>query len=358
MTSDDFRQHVETIIRAIRDLPACLAVEHWHQAEVVVSGPDADDFLHRVSTAPLRGVPPGVGRRMLFLDAKGHVKAAATGWKRAEGWALETELGQAENLVEHLEWFHIRERLEIRNTSQNSRKILLLGKEAESTVRGITKSRPEFAVNSAGLAERQIDLDFLTEQDQQTNSTLGTRELQNHAAAWARRFDHPLLPTLELVCPASQEKHVWSRLRTTAQVVSQDACEWLRVLFGMWSYGRDVTEERLGPEVTDDERVIGLSKGCYPGQEVVARIVSRGHVNWRLRGLSLPAGPKLAPGSEILVDGKRAGWLTSVANVPGTHLAVGLGYIRREFDILGKILLTDAGSVGVHPLPFRLESPG
>ena len=358
MTRDDFRQHVETIDRAIRGLPSCLALEHWHQAEILVSGPDADDFLHRVSTAPLRGVPPGVGRRMLFLDAKGHVKAAATGWKRAEGWVLEAEREQAEKLVRHLEWFHIRERLEIRDVSRDWRKIVLVGDAVESTVRGITQLPPQFSANFTGFAETRLDLNLPKQQDQRTDPTPPNGERQSQSIAWARRWDQLVLPVWQLVLPVSQESHVRARLQTAAQVVSQDEYEWLRILFGMWRYGQDVTEERLGPEVTDDERVIGLNKGCYPGQEVVARVVSRGHVNWRLRGLSFSSDTNLAAGSEIFLDSKKAGWLTSVAGVPGTHLAVGLGYLRREFDAPGEILLTDVGPVGVHPLPFRLAFPG
>ncbi|MGB9689113.1 YgfZ/GcvT domain-containing protein [Thermogutta sp.] len=358
MTSDGFDRHVEIIARAVRELPSCLAIEHWHQAEILVAGPDADDFLHRVSTAPLRGLPSGVGRRMLFLDAKGHVKAAATGWKRGDGWILETESAQSERLVQHLEWFHIRERLEIQDSSQHWRKILLVGKDAEFAVRGIAKSQLQFSDNSAGLAETRLDLGWSKTQDPRAVSSPANFALEREAEAWARRFDQRLAPSLQLVLPRSHETYVSSLLRTAACVVSQNECEWLRILFGMWIYGQDVTEERLGPEVTDDERIIGLNKGCYPGQEVVARIVSRGHINWRLRGLSFPAGTHFAAGSEILVGGKRAGWLTSVAPLPGTDWAVGLGYIRREFDMYGQTLLTDAGPVGLHPVPFRLEGSG
>jgi len=75
---------------------------------------------------------------------------------------------------------------------------------------------------------------------------------------------------------------------------------------------------------------VSFTKGCFIGQELVCRIDSRGHVNRFLRRLVAIDGPRPAPGTEIVVDGKVVGAVTSVT--PAAFPPVALGYVRREVD--------------------------
>src|SRR5205809_536318 len=77
------------------------------------------------------------------------------------------------------------------------------------------------------------------------------------------------------------------------------------------------------------EDAISATKGCYLGQEVVARGTARGHVNRRLVGLRLE-GPEPPPGAPLVRDGKEAGRLTSVARAFGAGGLAALGFVRRE----------------------------
>ncbi|MBI3929920.1 MAG: hypothetical protein HY319_30555 [Armatimonadetes bacterium] len=79
-------------------------------------------------------------------------------------------------------------------------------------------------------------------------------------------------------------------------------------------------------------------KGCYPGQEVVARTLHRGHVNWKLRGLRWIGGEPLDPGLEVFVGGKEVARITSVAG------DLGLGYVRREHYDAGTELKLENGA--------------
>jgi tRNA-modifying protein YgfZ len=95
----------------------------------------------------------------------------------------------------------------------------------------------------------------------------------------------------------------------------------LRIDAGTPAWGRELDETVLPAEAGLDETHISFTKGCYPGQEPVARLHYRGHPNRRLRRLIVPAAK---PGDEIELDGKVVGRVTSA--VPGKAL----GYVRRE----------------------------
>ena len=132
--------------------------------------------------------------------------------------------------------------------------------------------------------------------------------------------------------------------------------EWhmLRIESGLPVYGRELGPSRLAQEAGQDTRAISFEKGCFTGQEVVARIHYRGHVNRHLRGLrvtELPDGPGAArwpdgahpqPPAELplTVGGKRVGTMTSPATSPRFG-RIGLGYVRRELGA-GAVVTCDA----------------
>ena len=114
-------------------------------------------------------------------------------------------------------------------------------------------------------------------------------------------------------------------------------------------------DERIIPEEAGlVERCVSFTKGCYTGQELVARLDSRGsNVPRRLRGLVVAGEPNSAIGadSEIIANGKESGRVTSVAWSPGLGATVALGYIHRS--VSESSYVTVAGlSAEVRPLPL------
>ena len=103
--------------------------------------------------------------------------------------------------------------------------------------------------------------------------------------------------------------------------VDADAVERLRIEAGVPAWGKELDASILPAEAGLDETHISFTKGCYPGQEPIARLHYRGHVNRRLRVLDVEAAE---PGEDVLLAGKVVGRVTSVA--PG----VALGYVRVE----------------------------
>ena len=106
----------------------------------------------------------------------------------------------------------------------------------------------------------------------------------------------------------------------------------------MPAWGKELDDSILPAEAGLDETHISFTKGCFPGQEPVARLRNRGHVNRRLRVLEVDAA---APGDEIAFEGKPVGRVTSA--VPG----LALGYVRVE--------VPDDAELSVGGRPARLH---
>lgn len=111
------------------------------------------------------------------------------------------------------------------------------------------------------------------------------------------------------------------------------AFETARIEAGVPRMGAELTERTIAPEAGIVGRTVSFTKGCYTGQELIARLDARGNrVPWRLRQVIVedpePAG--LAPGDALIVGSKEVGTLTSVAFSPRLRATVALAYLRRD----------------------------
>jgi len=160
----------------------------------------------------------------------------------------------------------------------------------------------------------------------------------------------------DLFAPAGSMSLLFERIRAAAAGLGGSVCgslawERLRVLRGIPRYGVDMDESSLAPETGLESRAISYSKGCYIGQEVIARIRTYGQVARSLRGMrvlgrTVPA----AVGDKIHAeDGREVGRITSLAVLPGGGGLALLGYVRKEHHALGSCLI-GRGSQGEYPL--------
>jgi folate-binding protein YgfZ len=125
-----------------------------------------------------------------------------------------------------------------------------------------------------------------------------------------------------------------------------------KILAGWPALGREVDEKTLPQEVRFDEiGGVSYTKGCYTGQETVARIHFRGHVNRALRGLTVE-GPEPLPGRTLMLAGKDVGQARSALSLEDRVLA--LGMIRREVET-GGVVTVSGRAATVVPLPFEVS---
>ncbi len=138
---------------------------------------------------------------------------------------------------------------------------------------------------------------------------------------------------------------------TGARRISDELYETLRVDSGIPKYGVDMDETTIIPELGLD-RMISYTKGCYVGQEIIARIHFRGHVAKQLTGLVSEA-TGLLPGADLTTEeGKNAGRITSVTFSPKLEKKVALAYVRFDYLAAGTKLRIDDEIATVSSLPF------
>ena len=116
---------------------------------------------------------------------------------------------------------------------------------------------------------------------------------------------------------------------------SAEALEIVRVEARSPLYGRDITDENLPQEVGRDDQAISFTKGCYLGQETVARINAIGHVNRFLVGVKADSARVPKPGEELAAAGRTVGRITSAVWSPRYGVPLALAYVRRGHHRLG-----------------------
>ena len=131
------------------------------------------------------------------------------------------------------------------------------------------------------------------------------------------------------------------------------ALEAIRIEEGFPVIGLDITDKNLPQEVGRNEKAISFTKGCYLGQEIVARIDSRGAVSKLLCGVRFQTVEVPPGGAELTHDGQSAGQVTSAAYSPGFQASVALAYVRRPFHEPGVVLDSACGPGTVIELPMR-----
>jgi folate-binding protein YgfZ len=157
---------------------------------------------------------------------------------------------------------------------------------------------------------------------------------------------------IDVLCDSEDTDRVRAALLDAGAVeIDEAAADVLRVERGRPRYGVDLDDSVIPQEAGLNERAVSFTKGCYVGQETVARLHYRGKPNRHLRGLRL--GEQVQPGTELRLGEREVGRLTSVAASPRFG-AVGLALVRREAQP-GDVL--DAGGVAaeVVDLPFAQE---
>ena len=169
------------------------------------------------------------------------------------------------------------------------------------------------------------------------------------------RASHTAEDGFDVVVDIKQAEAIANELINTGAVpVADETFEILRIEAGVARFGTDMDETNVVSETNLDDAV-SFTKGCYIGQEIIARIKYRGHVAKKLTGLSFEGSKQVAAGAVIKsVDGKDIGRITSVTFSPKLDKAIALGYVRYEHLAAGTDVVVgdDELKAKVTDLPF------
>jgi aminomethyltransferase len=150
------------------------------------------------------------------------------------------------------------------------------------------------------------------------------------------------VPGFDLLGPADAIRATRTYLVSAGATSTEtDAYETARIEAGIPRFGADITPENFPGETGILERAVSFQKGCYPGQETVARMHYRGHPNRNLHRLVVDSPPP-PPDTPIVQEGKQVGRITSVAPLPVNGDNLALGYLSRNADLDGTLHVGDA----------------
>jgi folate-binding protein YgfZ len=157
---------------------------------------------------------------------------------------------------------------------------------------------------------------------------------------------------VDIVCAAEDRDRVRAALATVADA-DDDVLEVRRVEAGRPRWGAELDETVIPQEAGLNERLVSFTKGCYPGQETVARLHYKGKPNRHLRGLRFVGDDVPAPGTPLVLDGREVGRVGSVVRSPDRG-AIGLALVRREAEPGTQVTAGEDGgpAAEVVALPF------
>lgn len=309
-------------------------------SKIELRGRDRAKFLHNLCTNDIKGLAAGRGCEAFVTTVQGKIMAYVRVFAGAESIWIDTVPGAAAALLAHFDRYLIMEKVEPADRTADFAQLLLVGPRAKAIV--------------TAAAEGTIpDLHHLEHADVAISGE--TCRLSCNDALG--------VPGYELLMPAGCASTVWRRIWTVGQPISlkpagERTYHVLRVEAGLPVFGEDIDDSNLPQEVGRDKLAISFTKGCYLGQETIARIDALGHVNRYLAGVAVPdhRDPP-ARGAGISSGGKSVGNVTSAAFSPALNSAIALGYVRRGFEKTGTELIIETPGqqlrAVVRALPFQ-----
>lgn len=275
-----------------------------------VSGPDAAKFLHNVTTNDVKRLPVGRGCEAFVTSLKGRTLAFVSILALPDSLLVRADPEGLSAALPHMSKYGVFDDVEIDDDALESSEHHLAGPGAEAWLKSAGATLPE-SDDLAVVSTQVFGLDVFLVRESPTGRPGFT--------LLAFGEDHAKLG--EALGAAEAD----SRLVR----LDDEVFEALRIEAGTPVVGREVTEANLPQEIGRDDRAISFVKGCYIGQETVARLDALGHVNRIIKGLRFPdEGPPPTAGTALQVDGKDVGSITSVAFSPGWDAWIGLGLVR------------------------------
>jgi folate-binding protein YgfZ len=297
----------------------CGLLDRSERGKLLVTGPDAAEYLQGQLTSDVEALEPGEGQYAALLDRKGHMQADMRVLRAGpeEIW-IDTEPVAIAAASRHLLMYSIGREVKVEDVGATRAILSLIGPRSAEIVG--TPPLPENACEKTAVA--------------------GVECL---AAGTATGID--------LIAAAGEAERLRDALLAAgADAVSAAAAEILRVEAGTPRFGAEMGTATMPAEAGIVERAVSFTKGCYIGQETVARLHYKGRPNRHLRGLRLSAPAE--PGAALLLGEKEVGRLGGAVVSPAFG-PIGLAILRREAEPGTELAVGEDGvTAAVVDLPF------
>jgi tRNA-modifying protein YgfZ len=297
----------------------CGLLDRSGRGGIAVVGPDGAEYLQGQLTNDVESVAVGDGQYAALLDRKGHMQTDMRLLRPAtEEILLDFEPAARAAALRHLTMYSIGRDVQIVDSTEERAIVSLIGPRAAEIA--ATPPLPEFANEMASVAGIPV-------------LAVGTRE------------------GIDLFLPIGERDRLIAALTDAGAVeVSPEAVEILRVEAGVPRFGAEMDTATMPAEAAIVEDAVSFTKGCYIGQETVARLHYKGKPNRHLRGLRLSGAAE--PGAALRLGEKEVGTLGGAVVSPA-HGPIGLAIVRREAEPGAQVSVGEDGvTAEVVALPF------
>lgn len=285
-----------------------------------VTGPDRITWLQGLLTNDIAALTPGTGCYAAYLTPQGRMLADVRVLHRGDALLLDVPPVSRGPVFERLTTFIIMEEVELADVTDTLARVAVHGPQALDllSTAGVTFATPEEAERARTLPEHaSVGASF----DGHELIVAGSREIG------AFGFD------LYVATPAKES--LLAALGTAGAVpIDDEAWQTLRIEAGRPLFGVDMSTDTIPLEAGIEDRAISFTKGCYVGQEIIIRVMHRGHgrVARKLVGLQASAAVvAIAASAPIYADGREIGRVTSATHSPALERWIALGYVQRDF---------------------------
>ncbi|MDB5350281.1 MAG: folate-binding protein YgfZ [Planctomycetota bacterium] len=300
-------------------------------------GPDRAKFLHNYCTNDIKKLTPGSGCEAFVTSPQGKTIGYISALATEDSLLVRTDAGAFSRISPHFLKYGVFDDVAWTDVRESTFEIHLTGAHTDSLLARLGLPIP---------GPRDLD---------NSSTSAGDRPLLVVREAPLGTPGYSILGSLEDRKPflaSMHEAHGTSLRELTAQEV-----DGLRIAAGVPVFGLDITPENLPQEIGRDARTINFVKGCYLGQETVARLDALGHVNKLLMGLRVSSGDTPRPHDTLLANGVPAGAVTSSGYSPRDDRPVALAFVRIKHAPSGTIVSWDEdGRTGVGEV-YQLPTP-
>ena len=280
------------------------------RGRIRVSGGEAVQFLNGMLTNDVARLADGAWMHAAFPNPQGRLLASARVFRRGDAFLFDTEAATYERVLKTLERFTLAGDFRVHDLTDETATLSVQGARARETV-------------SAALGESAADA---------ARGRVSSVQFQNGEVTVARAT-HTAEDGFDLFVGAGDSEALWDALVASgARPVGFDALEVLRVEAGVPRYGVDATDANVVIEVVDESEAVSYTKGCYTGQEIIARIHWRGHVAKRLAGLVFDreAEPPTDARIKSCTEDREVGRITSTVFSPRLRRQIALGLVKYD----------------------------
>ena len=295
-----------------------------HLGRLKITGKDRISFLNGLLTNDISQLKENAGQRSALLNSKARVLADLHLYAQPDSLLVDTGESSASHVKEILDRFVITEDVQIQDSTQDLVQVTVQGPKSSQAIKEV------LGIEAQDLIQLE-------------QKTLGPTTIIARDRTGQSGYDI-IMPTLEA-------EPVWHGFLLKGgeiglNPVGSQALEILRLEAGYPKYATDVDENTIILEAGFKD-AINFNKGCYLGQEVVARATHIGRVNKQLVRLEVETKDSVSPRSKLMSNGREAGFITSAAFSPGLQRVVGLGYANREFAKEGTKVNVQSGETSL-----------